>query len=151
MVDRRVGPGLRTGPGSVSVTRTGKRTFRGRNETGVELLVGPVGEPGHFSPGELLKLALAGCTGLSADQALRRRLGDDVEVTVWAHGRSGDDNRYQAVDEEVVVDVSGLDDDELARLVTVVARSIQVGCTVARSVEDCVELTMTVADVPATP
>ena len=70
----------RIGPGSVSVTRTGSRTYEGMNERGSTVRIGPADAEGHFTPGELLKLALVGCTGMSSDrvaaQAARRRLRD---------------------------------------------------------------------------
>ena len=54
----------RIGPGSVSVTRTGTRTYEGLNERGATVRIGgPELEGEHFTPGELLKLALIGCAG----------------------------------------------------------------------------------------
>ncbi|MBY5163248.1 OsmC family protein [Nitriliruptoria bacterium AS10] len=129
----------------MSAARTGTRTYLGRNDRGDEVRIGPADAPGHFTPGELLKLALAGCSGMSADRALSRRLGDDVEVTVWAHGTSDPDTEsYRAIDEELVVDRSPLDDQAAERLVAVVARAIASSCTIARTVDGCVTLTTTV-------
>ena len=68
----------RIGPGSVSVARIGPRMYEGLNERGATLRVGgPELEGEHFTPGELLKLALISCSGLSADRVTARRLGDD--------------------------------------------------------------------------
>lgn len=132
------------GPGSVSVARTGTRTYEGMNERGSTVLIGPVEAEGHFTPGELLKLALAGCAGMSADQVAARRLGDDFELTVWAHGTSKPDNRYDNVDEELLLDLSMLDDAERAKLIEIMVKAIDRGCTVARSVHGSIELTTTI-------
>jgi len=132
-------------PGSVSASRTGARTYLGRTERGDTVLIGPADVPGHITPGELLKLALAGCAGMSSDRVLARRLGDDYETTIWAHGQSDpEEERYFAIDEEILLDLDGLNDDELAKLLTVVRASIDRSCTVARSVKDSIVLTKTV-------
>ncbi|WP_448005870.1 OsmC family protein [Agromyces bauzanensis] len=131
----------RIGPGSVSVVRTGTRTYEGLNERGSIVRIGPADAEGCFTPGELFKLALIGCAGMSADRAAARRLGDDFEMTVWAHGRSDrDENRYSRIDEEVLIDLSGLEPDERATLIDLMDKAIRRGCTVARSVETGTEL-----------
>ncbi|GAA2044988.1 OsmC family protein [Agromyces tropicus] len=136
--------GERIARGSVSVTRTGARTYEGLNERGSTVLIGPVDAPGHFTPGELFKLALAGCAGMSADSVAARRLGDDVAITVWAHGSSKDGNRYREIDEEIVIDLSSLEPDEREKLAAIMARAIEKACTVARSVDGAVDLHTTV-------
>ena len=136
------------GPGSVSVTRTGTRTYEGMNERGSTVLIGPREAEGHFTPGELLKLALVGCAGMSADKVAARRLGDDFAMTVWAHGTSNDDNRYDRVDEELLVDLSVLDEAERAQLLQIMVKAIDRGCTVARSVHGSIELATTIDGTP---
>lgn len=134
----------------MSAARTGTRTYLGRNERGDEVRIGPADVPGHFTPGELLKLALAGCAGMSADRVVARRLGGDVELTVWAHGTSDPETeRYPVVDEEFVVDRSALDPEHAERLVAIVARAIASKCTISRTVADCVDLALTVDGRPA--
>ncbi|MBM7829600.1 putative OsmC-like protein [Agromyces cerinus] len=138
----------RIGPGSVSVTRTGPRTFEGMNERGSTVRIGPEEAEGHFTPGELLKLALAGCAGMSADRVTARRLGEDFAMTVWAHGTSGPDNRYSRVDEELLLDLSSLDEAERAKLIELMVKSIDKACTVARSVHGSIELGTTIDGTP---
>ena len=128
------------GPGSVSVTRTGPRTYEGMNERGSTVPIGPVEAEGHFTPGELLKLALAGCAGMSADRVAARRLGEDFELTVWAHGSSRDGNRYSRIDEELLLDLSALEPEERTKLIEIMVKAIDRGCTVARSVEGSIDL-----------
>lgn len=135
----------RIGPGSVSVTRTGTRTYEGMNERGSTVRIGPADAEGHFTPGELLKLALIGCAGMSSDRVAARRLGDDYAITIWAHGRSDrEENRYRRVDEELLVDLSGLEPQERAQLIDIMEKAIERGCTVARSVEGAIELDTTI-------
>ena len=42
--------GDRVGRGSVSVTRTGARSFAGQNERGDTVRIGPVEAPGYLTP-----------------------------------------------------------------------------------------------------
>ena len=64
------------------VERNGVRRYTGRSSRGAEVLVGNEDVDGVFTPGELLKIALAACSGMSSDAPLRRRLGDDYETTI---------------------------------------------------------------------
>ena len=64
------------------VERTGVRRYTGRSSRGAEVLIGSVTDEGVFTPGELMKIALAGCAGLSSDQPPRRRLGDDYPSVI---------------------------------------------------------------------
>ncbi|RXZ69950.1 OsmC family protein [Agromyces albus] len=138
------------GPGSVSVTRTGTRTYEGMNERGSTVRIGPVDAEGHFTPGELLKLALVGCAGMSSDRVAARRLGEDYAITIWAHGTSDPkENRYLRIDEELLVDLSGLDDSERSTLIDIMSKAIERACTVARSVHDSIDLETTIDGTPA--
>ncbi|GAA1844243.1 OsmC family protein [Agromyces salentinus] len=139
----------RIGPGSVSVVRTGDRTFEGLNERGSVIRIGHVEAEGHFTPGELLKLALAACAGMSADRVIARRLGADVEYTVWAHGTSEPDNRYDRIVEELLLPLGTLDADERAKLEHLIDASIDRSCTVARSVEADIDLERVIVDTDA--
>lgn len=140
----------RIGPGSVSVTRTGSRTYEGLNERGATVRIGGSELEGeHFTPGELLKIALIGCAGLSTDRVAARRLGDDYAITIWAHGVSDpDQNRYLRVEEELLVDLGGLDPSDRTKLIDIMERAIERGCTVARSVEDSIDLVTTIDGTP---
>ncbi|MEE1617328.1 OsmC family protein [Brachybacterium sp. J153] len=121
------------GPGSVWADRTGARTLVGRNQRGVEIRIGH-GE-GEINPGELLKLALIGCAGMSSDVNLARRLGEDFPMRLWAHGTSDPaDNRYHRVEEQVQLPLEGLSPEQIATVVKVFSRAVAAGCTVERSV-----------------
>ena len=138
------------GPGSVWADRTGQRTLVGRTQRGVEIPIGH-GE-GEASPGELLKLALIGCAGMSSDVNLARRLGEDFPARLWAHGTSDEtENRYLTIAEEVQLPLEGLTAQEIATVAKVFSRAVAAGCTVERTVVPGTEVTHRIlgADAPA--
>ncbi|RPA12599.1 OsmC family protein [Gordonia sp. OPL2] len=118
------------------VERTGVRRYTGRSSRGAEVLVGSEDVEGVFTPGELLKIALAACTGMSSDRPLARRLGDDYDATVRVSGTADRENEVYPVLEEILeVDLSELDEDAAARLLVVVERAIDAVCTVGRTIK----------------
>lgn len=118
------------------VERTGVRRYTGRSSRGAEVLVGSEDVDGVFTPGELLKIALAACTGMSSDRPLARRLGDDYDATVRVSGTADRENEVYPVLEEILeVDLSELDEDAAARLLVVVERAIDAVCTVGRTIK----------------
>lgn len=124
-----------TPPTELWVERTGTRTYVGRNARGAEVLIGPIENDGSFTPGELLKLALAACTGLTTDAVLARRLGDDFAATITVDGvKDLEADRYPAITENLQVDLGALDDKARARLLTIVHRAVEEHCTVGRTV-----------------
>ncbi|MEV7973403.1 OsmC family protein [Cellulomonas sp. NPDC089187] len=127
------------------VERTGTRTYTGRNSRGAEVAIGPVEGGAVFTPGELLKVALAGCSGMSADHAIAHRLGDDVAVTLDVEGPTHPtEDRYPQLHERLVVDLSGLDDAAKERLLRVVHRAVDEHCTVGRTLTAGAEVTLDV-------
>ena len=116
------------------VERIGTRRYTGYNDRGARVEIGNTGDEGVFGPVELLKIALAGCAGLTADSALSRRLGDDVAATIEVGGLTdGPEDRVPAFAERLVVDLSGLADDEREKLLVVLHRAIEEHCTVSRT------------------
>ena len=108
------------------VERTGVRRYTGRSSRGAEVFIGSEDVEGVFTPGELLKIALAGCSGLSSDQPLRRRLGDDYPATIRVSGPADrEQERYPLLEESLELDLSGLSADDLTRLLTVVERDVE--------------------------
>lgn len=127
------------------VERTGIRRYTGRSSRGAEVLIGSVTDEGVFTPGELLKIALAGCSGLSSDQPLRRRLGDDYPAVIRVSGDADrDDERYPLLAEKLEIDLSGLTPEERERLLVVVNRAIDQVCTVGRTLKSGTEVTFDV-------
>ncbi len=124
------------------VERTGIRRYTGRSSRGAEVLIGSVTDEGVFTPGELMKIALAGCAGLSSDQPLRRRLGDEYPAVVRVSGDPDrDQERYPQLTEKLEVDLSGLSDEDKQRLLVVVTRAIDQVCTVGRTLKSGTEIT----------
>lgn len=128
------------------VDRTGVRRYVGRSSRGAEVLVGSEDVEGVFTPGELMKIALAACSGMSSDQPLRRRLGDDYPATIRVSGPADrEQERYPLLEEKLEIDVSGLSESEVARLMTVVERAIDQVCTVGRTLKSGTEVKFEVA------
>jgi len=128
------------------VERTGIRRFTGRSDRGAEVLIGSVTDDGVFTPGELLKIALAGCSGLSSDEPLRRRLGDEFPAVIRVSGDADrEQERYPALRETLEIDLSGLSEQEKERLLVVVNRAIDQVCTVGRTLKAGTEITFEVA------
>jgi uncharacterized OsmC-like protein len=113
------------------VERTGSRTYRGRSGRGATVEIGPAGSGARFTPGELLKIALAACAGMSSDVPLARRLGDDYQVTISVDGpKDLAEDRYPELAETIELDLGGLDDAARERLLKVADRAIDQSCTV---------------------
>ncbi|MFZ0834951.1 MAG: OsmC family protein [Mycobacterium sp.] len=127
------------------VERTGVRRYAGRSSRGAEVLVGNEDVEGVFTPGELLKIALAACSGMATDAPLRRRLGDDYDATVRVSGPPDRENEvYPLLEETLEVDLSALSDAEAARLVTVLNRAVDQVCTVGRTLKSGTSITFEV-------
>src|ERR1700744_1294625 len=132
------------------VERTGVRRYIGHSSRGAEVLVGSEDVKGVFTPGELMKIALAACSGMSSDHPLARRLGDAYQATVRVSGDADREHEvYPLLEEALEVDLSGLSDDEKARVVTVVERAIDQVCTVGRTLKAGTKVNFQVADVGA--
>jgi uncharacterized OsmC-like protein len=133
------------------VERTGVRRYTGHSSRGAAVLVGSEDVEGVFTPGELMKIALAACSGMSSDEPLRRRLGDDYQTTINVSGAADrEQERYPLLEERMELDLSGLSDDEVARLLTVVVRAIDQVCTVGRTLKTGTKVTFEVTDVGRT-
>lgn len=123
------------------VERTGTRRYTGRSSRGAEVLIGSDGVEGVFTPGELLKIALAACTGMSSDKPLSRRLGDNYDAVVHVDGPADRENEwYPVLSERMELDLSELDADAQERLLLVVERAIDKVCTVGRTIKRGAEI-----------
>ncbi|HUH67840.1 MAG TPA: OsmC family protein [Mycobacterium sp.] len=130
------------------VERTGSRRYTGYSSRGAQVLVGSEDVDGVFTPGELLKIALAACSGMSSDQPLAQRLGDDYKVVVKVSGVADrEQERYPLIEETLELDLSGLSEDEKERLLVVINRTVDLVCTVGRTLKSGTTVTLEVADV----
>jgi uncharacterized OsmC-like protein len=129
------------------VERTGVRRYTGHSSRGAEVLVGSEDVDGAFTPGELMKIALAACSGMSSDQPLARRLGDDFQATVRVSGAADrDEERYPLLEETLEVDLSSLSEEEAQRLEIVVNRAIDLVCTVGRTLKSGTKVSFEIAN-----
>lgn len=129
------------------VDRTGTRRYTGHSSRGAEVLIGSEDVEGVFTPGELLKIALAACSGMSSDQPLARRLGDDYQATVAVSGPADrEQERYPHLEETLQVDLSGLSEADADRLRIVVNRAIDQVCTVGRTLKSGTDISFSIAD-----
>ena len=130
------------------VERTGVRRYTGRSSRGAEVLVGNEDVEGVFTPGELMKIALAACSGMASDAPFQRRLGEDYKTTIRVSGAADrEQERYPLLEERMELDLSGLSEDELARVLTVVERAIDQVCTVGRTLKAGTEVTFEVKNI----
>lgn len=120
----------------------------GYSSRGAQVLVGSEDVDGVFTPGELLKIALAACSGMSSDMPLARRLGDDYKAVVRVSGAADrEQERYPLLEETLELDLSGLAEDEKERLRVVVNRAIDQVCTVGRTLQSGTTVNFEVSDV----
>ncbi len=129
------------------VQRTGSRRYTGHSSRGAQVPIGSEDVDGVFTPGELLKIALAACSGMSSDQPLARRLGDDYQAVVTVSGPADrHQERYPVLTETLEVDLSHLSAEEAARLLVVVNRAVDQVCTVGRTLQAGAEVKFDIAD-----
>ncbi|MFZ2176168.1 MAG: OsmC family protein [Rhodococcus sp. (in: high G+C Gram-positive bacteria)] len=134
-----------TAPTSLWVERTGTRLYTGRSSRGAEVRIGSESVDGVFTPGELLKIALAACTGMSSDFPLSRRLGDAYDATIRVSGPADRESEvYPRLEEVLELDLSELDADAQDRLVALVERSVDKVCTVGRTLKAGTKVTLAV-------
>jgi uncharacterized OsmC-like protein len=118
------------------VERNGTRTYTGFSARGARVEIGPVEAGAVFTPGELLKVALAACAGMSSDKAFARRLGDDYRTTIRVEDpKDMAEDRYPVLTEKFEIDLSTLDDEDRAKLLVIAQRSIDKACTVGRTLK----------------
>lgn len=115
--------------------RTGTRQYIGRTADGREVKIGE-GE-GYFSPGDLLKLALAGCQAMSSDARFARALKtDDFPLSAGIsadYQKEGDLFTHMSV--ELVADLSSLNAEERTDLERRARAAIDRNCTIGHTLE----------------
>ena len=88
---------------------------------------------GVFTPGDLMKIALAGCAALSSQFAIEHTLGDGKGARIVVDGTyDADSDAYINFNEQVVVDATDakLSEEDADKLKERVTRRIEKGCTV---------------------
>jgi len=113
------------------VERVGPQSYLGHNAAGASVLITSPATEQSFTPGELLKLALGGCAGLTADAALTRQLGPQVSATITVSGHHhGGEDRYDELDQRLLVELSSLSEKQRQRLARMVDLVLGKACTV---------------------
>jgi uncharacterized OsmC-like protein len=122
----------------VEVSRSGEHRFVATNERGASVEIGRDGAEGAFTPGELLLAAVAGCSAVTSENLLIRRLGEHASLTVRADRTKNpeDEHKFAAIQAAFDVDLSAIPEDDRAKLVAAVERAVEKYCTVSRSVEE---------------
>lgn len=88
---------------------------------------------GVFTPGDLMKIALAGCAALSSQFAIEHTLGDGKGARIVVDGTyDADSDAYINFNEQGVVDATDakLSEEDADKLKERVTRHIEKGCTV---------------------
>ena len=88
---------------------------------------------GVFTPGDLMKIALAGCAALSSQFAIEHTLGNGKGARIVVDGTyDADSDAYINFNEQVVVDATDakLSEEDADKLKERVTRHIEKGCTV---------------------
>lgn len=128
----------RTSPQGLFIQRAGKLHFQGENARGATLEIGY--EPGQWSPGELLKMALVGCNALSADARLARALGESYSMGAGIDGEYNKaENRYESFVVEIVPDFADVPPDQVADVIRRTLSAIDRHCTIGRTLTQAVQ------------
>lgn len=143
MTDTQSAPEAVNGAGpALYLERTATRQYVARNARGAEVLVGD--GPGRFSPGDLLKLALAGCNAMTSDVRLAGVLGEDFAQLI---GVSGDYNeeadRYESFQVELIQDMSQVEPEALEVALRRAEAAVKRNCTIGHSFEQPMPYTRT--------
>jgi uncharacterized OsmC-like protein len=132
------------------VERTGTRTYRGHTARGASVEIGPASAGAVFTPGELLKIALAACAGMSSDTKFARVLGDAYEAVIRVEdAKDMADDRYPVLTEKFEIDLSSLDEATRDKTLLLAQRSIDRACTVGRTLKAGAEVPPAVFGDPA--
>jgi uncharacterized OsmC-like protein len=131
--------------GRVRVDRTGPGRYAAGNGRAAAIPIGLAGSADAYSPTELLRIALAGCVGLSADHVVSRRLGGQSEVSIAVTGDHDPvERRFTRLASTMTLDLSGLDPQAQEQLRAVVTRAVHRYCTVGRTLEHATPVSLAV-------
>lgn len=128
------------------VDRKADGTWVGHKEGGAEVVFGHGDDV--FSPGDLMKIALAACAGLSSQFAVESTLGERKGAIIVVDGTYDDaTDSYLNFSEQVVVDATDAKMDQAAadKLKERVIRHINKGCTVKHTYQQETPVRMDVA------
>lgn len=102
---------------------------------------------GLFSPGDLMKVALAGCAAMTSEFAIEHTLGEGRGASVVVDGTyDSEDNAYLSFNEQLVVDATDaeLSNEDADKLKERITRHIDKGCTVGRTYQQATPVRLNV-------
>ncbi|MDO5671698.1 MAG: OsmC family protein [Actinomycetaceae bacterium] len=113
--------------------RTNTRQYIAHKSDGISVPVGA--GPGHFSPGDLLKISMAGCQAMSSDARFAHALGsENFDMSVGISGEyDKETDRYLSFVVELVADLSSLDAQDKERLRERAKAAIDRNCTIGHT------------------
>ena len=116
--------------------RTEPGIYVATNDRGGRVRIGAPDARHAFTPGELLQLAVAGCSAISAEANLVHHLGDNFEASLEVGAVKDDgENRYSQVRTSFAPAMADLEPERVEKLVGRLERAIERLCTVGRTLE----------------
>ena len=118
------------------VERNKDGSWDGFSEDGAHVKFGK--GTGLFSPGDLMKIALAACGALSSQFAIEHALGEGNGAKITVDGKyDADEDRYLSLEEHVSVDAveAKLSEEDVAKLEEGIRRHIEKACTVMHTID----------------
>lgn len=117
----------------LTARRTGTRQYVAKNSRGGQLTIG-YGD-GEFTPGDLLKLALLGCSLLSGEARFTAKLGEDtlLEGDISAEYVQTD-NRFSEFTVNIQSEMDELPEEQRSALIKRVEKAIERNCTISHTV-----------------
>ena len=125
------------GTSTISASWTGENLdFVGADHRGREVKMGK----GHPSPGQLMLMGLAGCTGMDVISILKKKRQDitDVEVQVTGHNADTYPKPYEQVELKFIVKGQNLDPKAVERAIDLSENKY---CVVGQTLKNKVQIT----------
>lgn len=117
------------------------------NSRGAQVRIGKPDMPGVFSPGELLKLAVAACTVGSVIRAGQAVTGEELPVLIRVAGEgNAEQHRYDALSEKIELDLGAVPAAQRAELMQAIHELVEQRCPLVRTVRRGIDLTVAVVD-----
>lgn len=119
---------------NIQIAHNEDGSWRAFSDDGSEIRFGH--KEGLFNPGDLMKIALAGCAALSSQHAIKHTLGTNDTTSITVEGEFDEENNsYTSFHEHISVDASEteLAGEEVKKFEERIRRHIDKACTVAHT------------------
>lgn len=119
----------------------------GYNSRGAEVRIGKPDIAGVFSPGELLKIAIAACTVGSVIRAGQAVTGEELPVLIRVAGEgNAEQHRYDALSEKIELDLGAVPEPQRAELMQAILELVEQRCPLVRTARRGIDMTVAVVD-----